>query len=125
MRALRSNPAGVDLGPLRPTMPARLQTRDKLIHLAPDLVVADLVRLRRQHRDSPDGDELLLIGRRHQPDNNSWMHNSDPADPGQATPPAADAPRRPGRPRATDGTSVRVASRVGHGDDRGARPPTT
>ena len=28
-------------------MPARLQTKDKLIHLAPDLVVADLARLRR------------------------------------------------------------------------------
>ena len=46
MRALRANPAGVDLGPLRPTMPGRLQTKDKLIHLAPDLVVADLARLR-------------------------------------------------------------------------------
>ena len=47
MRALKANPAGVDLGPLKPTMPERLQTRDKLIHLAPDLVVADLARLRR------------------------------------------------------------------------------
>ena len=46
MRALRANPAGVDLGPLRPTMPDRLQTKDKLIHLAPDLVIADLRRLR-------------------------------------------------------------------------------
>ena len=27
-------------------MPDRLQTRDKLIHLAPDLVIADLDRLR-------------------------------------------------------------------------------
>ena len=45
-------PPGVDLGPLRPTMPARLQTRDKLIHLAPDKVIADLPRLRdlREHR---------------------------------------------------------------------------
>ena len=42
MRALRAKPAGVDLGPLRPTMPERLQTKDKLIHLAPDLIVADL-----------------------------------------------------------------------------------
>src|SRR6195952_1958409 len=47
MRALRSHPQGVDLGPLRPTMPDRLQTKDKLIHLAPDRVVADLARLRR------------------------------------------------------------------------------
>ena len=53
MRALRANPAGVDLGPLRPTMPARLQTRDKLIHLAPDQVIADLPRLRDEHRRRP------------------------------------------------------------------------
>ena len=46
MRALRSHPEGVDLGPLRPTMPARLQTKDKRIDLAPELIVADLGRLR-------------------------------------------------------------------------------
>ena len=53
MRALRANPAGVDLGPLRPTMPARLQTRDKLIHLAPDQVIADLPRLRDERSPTP------------------------------------------------------------------------
>ena len=80
MRALRANPAGVDLGPLRPTMPARLQTRDKRIHLAPDLVIADLDRLRRTTQElaeTGDADQLVLIGRRHQRDNNSWMHNSE------------------------------------------------
>ena len=58
-------------------MPDRLQTRDKRIHLAPDLVVADLRRLRAGARRAAAGDdELVLIGRRHQRDNNSWMHNS-------------------------------------------------
>ena len=41
----------------------------------------------------------VLIGRRHQRDNNSWMHNSDAADAGQAAAPAADASRRPRRAR--------------------------
>ena len=36
MRALRKHPEGVDLGPLRPTMPERLQTDDQRIDLAPD-----------------------------------------------------------------------------------------
>ena len=40
------HPEGVDLGPLRPTMPERLQTGDKRIDLTPELVVADLDRLR-------------------------------------------------------------------------------
>ncbi|HEU4811733.1 MAG TPA: molybdopterin-dependent oxidoreductase [Nocardioides sp.] len=77
MRQLRAHPEGVDLGPLRPTMPARLQTKGKRIDLAPELVVGDLTRLRASFEAPgiPDG-HLLLIGRRHQQDNNSWMHNT-------------------------------------------------
>lgn len=74
-RTLRKNPAGVDLGALRPTMPARLQTKGKRIDLAPPLVVDDLARLRASLAEAP-GDGLLLIGRRHKSDNNSWMHNT-------------------------------------------------
>ncbi len=78
MKALRKHPEGVDLGPLRPTMPDRLQTPDKRIDLAPPLVVADLARLREALAAprAPAADELLLIGRRHKQDNNSWMHNT-------------------------------------------------
>jgi anaerobic selenocysteine-containing dehydrogenase len=75
MRRLRAHPEGIDLGPLRPTMPDRLQTPDKRIDLAPALIVDDLARLR-TWLATPAGDGLLLIGRRHQQDNNSWMHNS-------------------------------------------------
>ena len=53
MRALRKHPEGVDLGPLRPTMPERLQTADKRIDLAPELVVADLDRVRDGARRRP------------------------------------------------------------------------
>jgi anaerobic selenocysteine-containing dehydrogenase len=77
MKALRKNPEGVDLGPLRPTMPERLQTPDKRIGLAPELVVADLERVREAARSATTGDgELLLIGRRHKQDCNSWLHNT-------------------------------------------------
>ena len=123
MKALRANPQGIDLGPLKPTMPARLQTRDKQIHLAPDLVISDVERLRQTVGETiatPVGDELLLIGRRHKSDNNSWMHNSAAADEGQAAPPAADAPRRPRRAR-PDRRHLRAGRLTrGDGDHRGA-----
>jgi anaerobic selenocysteine-containing dehydrogenase len=112
MRQLRANPAGVDLGPLRPTMPARLQTRDKLIHLAPDKVVADLSRLR-ESVSTPAGDELLLIGRRHKSDNNSWMHNSARLTRGKPRHQLLMHPDDLAARGLTDGSSVRVSSRVG------------
>ena len=72
---LRKHPEGVDIGPLRSgQLPSRLFTPDKRIQAAPELVVGDLERLRGQ--ELPDGDGLLLIGRRHQRDCNSWMHNT-------------------------------------------------
>jgi anaerobic selenocysteine-containing dehydrogenase len=117
MRALRSHPEGVDLGPLAPTMPDRLQTRDKLIHLAPDLIVADLPRLRRAMdalaAAAPAGDELLLIGRRHQRDNNSWMHNSERLTRGKPRHQLLMNPDDLAAHGLTDGARVRVTSRVG------------
>ncbi len=121
MRALRAKPAGVDLGPLRPTMPERLQTKDKLIHLAPDLIVADLARLRRTiaemvEQHSPDGDsngDLVLIGRRHQRDNNSWMHNTERLTKGQPRHQLLMHPDDLASHGLTDGAPVHVASRVG------------
>ena len=41
----------------------------------PTSCVGDLPRLRTWLATRPRTDELLLIGRRHQQDNNSWMHN--------------------------------------------------
>ena len=35
LRELRAHPAGLDLGPLLPTMPGRLQTEDHRIDLVP------------------------------------------------------------------------------------------
>jgi len=117
MRALRSHPEGVDLGPLKPTMPDRLQTMDKLIHLAPDLVVADLDRLRHaidtQIDAGPTDGELVLIGRRHQRDNNSWMHNSERLTRGKPRHQLLMNPADLTSRGLTDGERVRVSSRVG------------
>jgi anaerobic selenocysteine-containing dehydrogenase len=117
MRALRAKPEGVDLGPLRPTMPERLQTKDKLIHLAPDLVMADLARLRSAIAAQLDGGQsngsLLLIGRRHQRDNNSWMHQSERLTRGKPRHQLLMNPEDLDAHGLTDGSRVRVASRVG------------
>jgi anaerobic selenocysteine-containing dehydrogenase len=111
MRALRKHPAGVDLGPLRPTMPARLETKDKRIDLAPEALIADLVRLEAMPR--PAEGELVLIGRRHKQDCNSWMHNSERLTKGR---PRHQLLMNPGDLAArglVDGALVRVTSRVG------------
>ncbi|WP_166269749.1 molybdopterin-dependent oxidoreductase [Marinobacter caseinilyticus] len=75
LSALRDQPSGVDLGPLRPCLPDRLYTRDGKINLAPRRYLNDLDRLH-ERLTTPVADELQLIGRRHVRSNNSWMHNS-------------------------------------------------
>lgn len=64
---------GVDLGPLAPRLPAMLATESGKIELAPELLVADVARLRAS-LDAPR-DRFVLIGRRHLRSNNSWFHN--------------------------------------------------
>jgi len=112
MKQLRQNPAGVDLGPLRPTLPARLHTKNKRIDLAPAPLVADLDRLRTELPALSEG-ELVLIGRRHKSDCNSWTHNLERLTRGK---PRHQLLMNPGDLEArgiADGDVVRVTSRVG------------
>jgi anaerobic selenocysteine-containing dehydrogenase len=112
LRRLRARPAGVDLGPLRPgQLPARLPHRDRRVQAAPVLVLSDLDRLRAV--TPPGADDLLLIGRRHQRDNNSWMHNAERLTRGR---PRHHLLAHPDDLRARgleDGALVEVRSRVG------------
>jgi anaerobic selenocysteine-containing dehydrogenase len=73
--ALLAAPHGVDLGPLEPRLPEVLRTPSGLVELAPELLVADVARLRTALDERRDGESLTLIGRRHLRSNNSWMHN--------------------------------------------------
>ncbi|WP_306799742.1 molybdopterin oxidoreductase family protein [Corallococcus sp. AS-1-6] len=105
---LRAAPHGIDLGPMKPSLPGRLRNRSKRIQLAPELLVADVARLRAAFPDdaAPREGELLLIGRRHLRDNNSWMHNV----PGLVK----------GRPRCTLMVHPDDASRIGLADGANA-----
>jgi anaerobic selenocysteine-containing dehydrogenase len=70
---LFGQPNGIDLGPLRPSLPGRLLTSNKRINAAPAVILDDLERLA---AETFDPDSLVLIGRRSVRSNNSWMHNS-------------------------------------------------
>ncbi|HET6966929.1 MAG TPA: molybdopterin-dependent oxidoreductase [Ornithinibacter sp.] len=75
---LEKMPAGADHGPLKPRLPSRLTTPGQRIDLLPP-VVADALPGVLSSLTSAGGlgdGELLLVGRRHQRDNNSWLHNA-------------------------------------------------
>lgn len=79
VRKLSRTPGGVDLGALQPVLPARLRTEGHRISLTPSVITTGLTALRERMpelRRAATSDDLLLIGRRHQRDNNSWMHNT-------------------------------------------------
>lgn len=112
---LKQHPEGIDLGPLRPSFPGRLQTADKTIQAAPAEVlqaaasyVVDL--LNPSERAVHD---MILIGRRHIRSNNSWMHNSERLVKGKNRCTAMLNPVDAERLLLVDGQQVRVISRVG------------
>ena len=80
LRKVRKAVHGIDLGPLKPCLPGRLQTTDKQIDLAPEVFVKDVERVKSKFLNEAthtSNGHLLLIGRRQLRSNNSWMHNSE------------------------------------------------
>jgi anaerobic selenocysteine-containing dehydrogenase len=76
LAALEAAPHGLDLGPLRPSLLARLQTASGCIECAPPALLAELKRFAARERTDMAKDGLRLIGRREVRSNNSWMHNA-------------------------------------------------
>ena len=79
LRKLKANPHGIRLGALESRLPDILMTPDRKINLVPEfapkavsLLATGLID------DAPklDGNEFMLVGRRHLRSNNSWMHNA-------------------------------------------------
>ena len=109
---------GIDLGPMKPCLPGRLRTADKLIDLAPKVFVKDVERVKSKFFDgaADTNGHLLLIGRRHLRSNNSWLHNNERLVKGNPAKPRcavlmhpADAADR----GLKSGENVRVQSRAG------------
>jgi anaerobic selenocysteine-containing dehydrogenase len=108
---LEASVHGVDLGPLQPRLPGILRTPDRLIDLAPALVVDDLDRL--EASVDRDAHDVVLIGRRHLRSNNSWMHNLEPLIKGPDRCTLLVHPEDAGRFGLRDGGLAQVSSRVG------------
>ena len=110
---LIESPHGIDLGPMTPALPALLKTKSGKIELCPDPIVADLPRLRAAQEERAGAETLLLIGRRHQRSNNSWMHNVPGLTRGTNRCTLQVNPQDAQRLGLTDGASAVIASRVG------------
>ena len=108
VRRLRRGP--VDLGALEPCLPERLMTSGQRVQAAPAAVLDDLARL---DAAPVHVDGLLLVGRRHQRDNNSWMHNSTRLTKGRARHQLYMHPDDLAARGIADGSVVRVESAVG------------
>lgn len=111
LAVLRDAPHGIDLGPLRPNLGARLKTADRQVQAAPALLLGDLSRFAAQ--PLPAEGELLLIGRRHVRSNNSWMHNYHRLVKGKPRHQLLMHPHDLAARGLADGQRVRVQSRVG------------
>jgi anaerobic selenocysteine-containing dehydrogenase len=120
LQLLLDLPHGIDLGALRPDLPAAIYHTNQQIDLSFDYFMADLNRLE-QHFFSgkvQDPNTLSLIGRRHLKTNNSWLHNSPRmvkgTNNGLSRCTAQINPADAARHVIADGQMMVVTSRVGH-----------
>src|SRR5262249_43807919 len=118
LRQLERAPHGIDLGPLAPCLPERLQTPGRRIQLAPQLLRNDLERLTTRYpldgaTTSGQADRRARIGRRNLLSNTSRMHNSERLVKGKPRCPLLMHPADGSARGITDGQPVRVTSRVG------------
>ena len=113
---LRAHPHGVDLGPLQTCLEERLKTENGEIHLAPDLYLEDLARLRRTVADAAAIElsyPYQLIGRRLTRSHNTWTHNSPRLTRGRNPCTLQVHPADAASLGITSGQVVRVRSRAG------------
>lgn len=107
LAALRAQPRGIDYGPLEPGV----RIPGGRANLAPDVFLADLPRLA-TWIDAPPT-PLVMIGRRHQRSNNSWMHNLHALTKGPDRTMLLAHPEDAARLSLADGDRIRIRSRVG------------
>ena len=110
---LRKNPAGMDLGPLQagrlPERCSRSRSESTPRRIWCSRTWPGWTRWRSRRQDG----ELVLIGRRHQRDNNSWMHNTERLTRGKPRHQLLMHPDDLAARGIADGNRVTVRSRVG------------
>ncbi|MDB5973764.1 MAG: molybdopterin oxidoreductase family protein [Nevskia sp.] len=110
---LKQQPSGIDLGPLLPSLPQRLQHADKRIRCTPPEVLAELESFASELPEALVDGALSLIGRRHLRSNNSWMHNSARLVKGPTRHQLLMHPQDLAARGLLDGSAVRIRSRAG------------
>lgn len=76
LKALQANPNGIDLGPMKQSLPDRLFTEGKVINIAPEIYLSDLDNLDTSTDNKPPAaNEFVLIGRRTPRSMNSWLNH--------------------------------------------------
>jgi anaerobic selenocysteine-containing dehydrogenase len=111
---LEAAPHGIDLGPLQPRLPDALRTASGRIELTPPPVVDDVERLQAALvSGAAASEQIVLVGRRDQRSNNSWMHNLPRLVRGPARCTLHVHPDDAARLSLTDGGEALVSSRVG------------
>ena len=110
---LEAAPHGLDLGPLRPSLLARLETASGMIEAAPTTMLAELQALRSGLAGAEPLRPLRLIGRRDARSNNSWMHNAQRLVKGKTRHQLLMHPADLASRKIKSGARVRVRSRVG------------
>ena len=113
LKKVKQHPHGIDLGPLKPLLPARLYTHDKKIQLAPKIFLQDLLRAQEKLAQDAPAQGLLLIGRRELRSNNSWGHNTLRMVKGKERCTLLMHPKDAHELQLSDGQRVRITSRVG------------
>ncbi len=110
---IEKHPHGMDLGALEPRLPGRLKTPEKTIDCAPEAIIVDLTSRFADWLAETPSDGLVLIGRRHIRNNNSWLANSRRLAKGPARCTLMIAPADAEARGLGDGDMVRVTSAAG------------
>jgi anaerobic selenocysteine-containing dehydrogenase len=113
LQKLIDNPHGIDLGPLQACAQQRIKTVDGKIHLAPQLFLDDLPRLKKFNQHSDSKFPFKMIGRRLVRSHNTWTHNSYRLIKGKNQVTLQINPKDAERLNIENGEMVRVKSKTG------------
>jgi anaerobic selenocysteine-containing dehydrogenase len=116
LKKLKAAVHGIDFGAMNTCLIGRLRTADKRIHLAPEIFVKDVDRLKQRMSvasSAKSNGHLLLVGRRQLRSNNSWLHNSARMVSGKARCTMLMHPADAAQRELRSGQKVQVQSRAG------------